>query len=167
MKIVLYGGTFDPWTSAHQEITETLSQKYDKVLVIPTAIRYYKYGSQMFSFDERLQGAREHTAGLKNVKVLDLEKNIDDNWRFLHTLLAVRGLYGAENEYFNAIGSDSLQRFTSWYEWEKILQNSKLVVFNRPGHTQDFPDIPFEYLPMNNEISSTAVREQLRELSQK
>ena len=159
-KIVLFGGTFDPWTSAHQEIAETLSRLYDKVLIIPTAIRYYKGNTQMFSFEERIKDARAHVSSLLNVKVLDLERNIDENWRFVHTLQAVHGMYGDNNEYYTAIGSDSLQKFTTWFEWERILQLSKLVVFNRPDYTEGFPEIPYEYLPMNNPVSSTQLREE-------
>ena len=70
-------------------------------------------------------------------------------------------LYGNENEYSVAIGSDSLQKFTTWHKWEEILNLSKLVVFNRPGYTEDFPAIPYEYLQMENEVSSSALRQKL------
>ncbi|MCR4580681.1 MAG: nicotinate-nicotinamide nucleotide adenylyltransferase [Treponema sp.] len=162
MKIVLFGGSFDPWTSAHQEIAERLSALYDRVIIIPTAIRYYKYNQQMFSFDERYKAAKEKTQKLKNIKLLDIEKNIDEVWRFIDTLEAVRRIYGLENEYYVAIGSDSLQKFTTWTSWEKILQAAKLLVFNRPGYAENLPDIPFEYLPMENPISSTEIRNKIR-----
>ena len=162
MKIVLFGGTFDPWTSAHQEIAETLSRLYDRVIVIPTDIKYYKENEQMFSFEERICEARSKVQNLQNVRIIDLEKNIDNNWRFVNTLDAVRRMYGQEHEYFVAIGSDSLQKFTTWTKWQEILEKSKLLVFNRPGYTQNFPDIPFEYLPMENPVSSTQLREELR-----
>lgn len=162
MTIAIFGGTFDPWTSAHQQILQTLSEKYRRVIVIPTAIRYYKAGNQMFSFEERMRSAREHSRIFANARAIDIEKNVDENWRFVHTLQAVRGMYGTDNEYYVAIGSDALQKFTSWFEWQKILENASLVVFNRPGFTKDFPDIPFEYLPMENPASSTEVRNLLR-----
>lgn len=161
MKIVIFGGTFDPWSSAHQEITERLSNLYDKVLVIPTTVRYYKINKQMFSFNERYEMAKEKVVQLKNVEVCDIERSVDEKWRFVHTLQNVIKDYGKENEYFVAIGSDSLQKFTTWYEWKKILELAKLVVFNRPGYTADFPNIPYEYLPMENCISSTALREKI------
>ena len=162
MKIVLFGGTFDPWTSAHQEITERLSRHYDKVIVIPTDIKYYKENQQMFSFEERISQARRQVKNLPNVKILDLEKNIDNKWRFVNTLDAVRRMYGLEHQYYVAIGSDSLQKFTTWTNFQGILEKAKLLVFNRPGYTQNFPDIPFEYLPMENPVSSTQLREKLR-----
>lgn len=162
MKIAIFGGTFDPWTSAHQEIASRLSQKYDKVLVVPTTVTYYKNGDGMFSFDERMKAAAEKTSDLKNVEVLPLEKDKTDSWRFIDTLKEIRKIYGAENEYFTAIGSDSLQKFTTWTLWEDILKLSKLIVFNRPSYTADFPDIEYEYLEMENNASSTELREEMK-----
>lgn len=165
MRTVLFGGTFDPWTSAHQEIVERLSSLYDKVIVIPTNIIYYKGNNHMFSFDERFKMAVENVNVIKQnnssavIEVNDIERNVDKNWRFIHTLKKI--IEGSQDEFFYAIGSDSLQRFTSWYEWEEILKRVKLVVFNRPGYTENLPDIPYELLPMNNPVSSTQVRKTL------
>nr|WP_318711877.1 nicotinate-nicotinamide nucleotide adenylyltransferase [uncultured Treponema sp.] len=164
MKIIIFGGTFDPWTSAHQEIAERLSKNYDSVLIVPTTVRYYKVNKQMFSFNERFEQAEKKVAGLKNVEVCDIERSVDDDWRFVDTLKKIIELNGTKHEYYVAIGSDSLQKFKTWYEWERILQLAKLVVFNRPGYESDFPDIPFEYLEMNNSISSTALRQKLMQI---
>lgn len=161
MKIVIFGGSFDPWTSAHSEITQRLSLNYDLVIVIPTAIHYYKANNRMFSFDERLKMAKENTANLSNVELSSIEKNAGKDWRFVHTLKKIKEQKGSQHEYYVAIGSDSLQNFTTWYEWQEILNNSSLVVFNRPGYTTNFPEIPFEYLPMENPISSTQIRKEL------
>lgn len=165
MRTVLFGGTFDPWTSAHQEIVERLSSLYDKVIVIPTNIIYYKGNNHMFSFDERFKMAVENVNVIKQnnssavIEVSDIERNVDKNWRFIHTLKKI--IEGSQDEFFYAIGSDSLQRFTTWYEWEEILKRVKLVVFNRPGYTENLPDIPYDFLPMNNPVSSTQVRKTL------
>ncbi len=161
MKIVIFGGTFDPWTSAHQEIVKRLSKNYDKVLIIPTTVRYYKVNKQMFSFNERYNMAAKKIEGLANVEMNDMERSVDDSWRFIDTLKKVIEQYGNENEYFVAIGSDSLQKFTTWHKWEEILNLAKLVVFNRPGYTEDFPAIPYEYLQMENEVSSSALRQKI------
>lgn len=161
MKIVIFGGTFDPWTSAHQEIVKRLSKNYDKVLIIPTTVRYYKVNKQMFSFNERYNMAAKKIEGLANVEMNDMERSVDDSWRFIDTLKKVIEQYGNENEYFVAIGSDSLQKFTTWHKWEEILNLTKLVVFNRPGYTEDFPAIPYEYLQMENEVSSSALRQKI------
>lgn len=172
MRIVLFGLTGDPVTSAHMEIIERLSKSYDKVVVIPTNVNYYKnykgHDRAMFSFTERYDNLVEKCNPFNNVEVSDIERDITEGWRFFNTLCEVISSNGKENEYFIAIGSDSLQNFKTWYHWESILKFAKLVVFNRPGYTDGFPeDIEYEYLEMNNDISSTKVRKNLMALMEK
>ncbi|MDD5930020.1 MAG: nicotinate-nicotinamide nucleotide adenylyltransferase [Spirochaetales bacterium] len=163
MTIVIFGGTFDPWTSAHQEITERLAKKYDKVFVIPTNVSYYRSNEKMYSFDERVELAGKELSNISNVEILTIERSVGSEWRYIDTLKEVIKIFGKENQYFTAIGSDSLQKFTTWTKYEEILNLSKLIVFNRPEYTTDFPDIEYEYLPMDNPISSTQLRnEKLR-----
>ena len=172
MKIVLFGLTGDPVTSAHREIIQRLSDTYDKVIVIPTNVNYYKnykgHDRAMFSFTERHDNLVSECEPFDNVIVSDIERNITDGWRFWHTLNQIKTENGPENDYYIAMGSDSLQNFKTWYNWEEIYKNTKLVVFNRPGYTDNFPtDIEYEYLDMNNTISSTEVRQNLMALMKK
>ena len=180
MKIVVYGLTADPMTSAHMEIIERLSEKFDKVIVVPTNVNYYKnykgHDRAMFSFAERYDALVEKCKNLKNVEVNDVERDVVEGWRFIHTLKKLMcyietyddyekiksDLEESKEEWYLAMGSDSLQNFKTWSEWENIIKLAKLVVFNRPGYTDNFPtDIEYEYLEMNNDISSTKVRKNL------
>ncbi|MCR5062996.1 MAG: nicotinate-nicotinamide nucleotide adenylyltransferase [Treponema sp.] len=158
MTIAIFGGTFDPWSSAHQEISERLAKKYDKVFVVPTNVSYYRSNEKMYSFDERVELAEKSLRNIDNVEILTIERSVGKDWRYIDTLKEIVKTYGNENQYFTAIGSDSLQKFTTWTKYEDILNLSKLIVFNRPKYTTDFPDIEYEYLPMENPISSTQLR---------
>lgn len=170
--IVLFGLTGDPVTSAHMEIIQRLSERFDIVIVIPTNVNYYKnykgHDRAMFSFTERFDSLVEKCKPFKNVEVSDIERDIKDGWRFYDTLLEITLANGRDNNYSIAIGSDSLQTFKTWYQWEQIIKLAKLVVFNRPGYTDGFPDdIEYEYLDMNNDASSTKVRKNLFALMDK
>lgn len=186
MKIVVFGLTADPMTSAHMEIIERLSEKFDKVIVVPTNVNYYKnykgHDRAMFSFTERYDTLVEKCKNLENVEINDIERNVIEGWRFIHTLKKLMGyietyddyekiksqLEEAKEEWYVAMGSDSLQNFKTWSEWENIIKIASLVVFNRPGYTDNFPtDIEYEYLEMNNDISSTKVRKNLLSLIDK
>ena len=185
-KIVVFGLTADPVTSAHMEIITRLSENFDKVIVVPTNINYYKnykgHDRAMFSFTERYDTLVEKCKNLGNVEISDIERNAIDGWRFIHTLKKLMGyietyddyeevksqLECAEEEWYIAMGSDSLQSFKTWTEWENIIKIANLVVFNRPGYTDNFPtDIEYEYLEMNNDISSTKIRKNLLSLMDK
>lgn len=168
------------------EIIERLSKKFDKVIVVPTNVNYYKnykgHDRAMFSFTERYDTLVEKCKNLENVEINNVERDAVEGWRFIHTLKKLMGytityddyekiksqLEEAKEEWYVAMGSDSLQNFKTWSEWENIIKLAKLVVFNRPGYTDNFPtDIEYEYLEMNNDISSTKVRKNLLSLIDK
>ena len=168
------------------EIIERLSKKFDKVIVVPTNVNYYKnykgHDRAMFSFTERYDTLVEKCKNLENVEINNVERDVVEGWRFIHSLKKLMGytityddyekikshLEEAKEEWYVAMGSDSLQNFKTWSEWENIIKIAKLVVFNRPGYTDNFPtDIEYEYLEMNNDISSTKVRKNLLSLIDK
>ena len=165
--IVIYGGSFDPWHSAHYEIVKRLSEKYDKVIVVPTTIRYYKKNKCMFSFDYRYEKVKEALADFKNVEVSEIEREAPNDWRFIDTLRKLTSGKKMESldefKYYVAIGSDSFQSFKTWYGWEEILKKANLIVFRRPDYEDNFPqDIPFTYISdINMNISSTQIRKNL------
>lgn len=165
-KIAIYGLTADPLHKGHLEIIKYLSEHFDKVIVVPTTVRYYKKNIQMFSFNERFETVKKKCECFKNVEVDDIERNAPDNWRYIDTLRKlssgkiVKSL--DECQYYTVMGSDSWQNFTTWESYEEILKRSKILVFKRPGYEDNFPDLPFEYVDMNVDISSTEIREKMR-----
>ena len=95
MKIVVFGLTADPMTSAHMEIIERLSKKFDKVIVVPTNVNYYKnykgHDRAMFSFTERYDTLVEKCKNLENVEINNVERDAVEGWRFIHTLKKLMG----------------------------------------------------------------------------
>ena len=165
-KIAIYGLTADPLHKGHLEIIKYLSEHFDKVIIVPTTVRYYKKNIQMFSFNERFETVKKKCECFKNVEVDDIERNAPDSWRYIDTLRKlssgkiVKSL--DECQYYTVMGSDSWQNFTTWESYEEILKRSKILVFKRPGYEDNFPDLPFEYVDMNIDISSTEIREKMR-----
>lgn len=165
-KIAIYGLSADPLHKGHLEIIKYLSEHFDKVIVVPTTVRYYKKNIQMFSFNERFETVKKKCECFKNVEVDDIERNAPDSWRYIDTLrkLSSRKIVKSldECQYYTVMGSDSWQNFTTWESYEEILKRSKILVFKRPGYEDNFPDLPFEYVDMNVDISSTEIREKMR-----
>ena len=165
-KIAIYGLTADPLHKGHLEIIKYLSEHFDKVIVVPTTVRYYKKNIQMFSFNERFETVKKKCECFKNVEVNDIERNAPDSWRYIDTLrkLSTGKIVKSldECQYYTVMGSDSWQNFTTWESYEEILKRSKILVFKRPGYEDNFPDLPFEYVDMNIDISSTEIREKMR-----
>ena len=165
-KIAIYGLSADPLHKGHLEIIKYLSEHFDKVIVVPTTVRYYKKNIQMFSFNERFETVKKKCECFKNVEVNDIERNAPDSWRYIDTLRKLSSGRIVESldecQYYTVMGSDSWQNFTTWESYEEILKRSKILVFKRPGYEDNFPDLPFEYVDMNIDISSTEIREKMR-----
>ena len=163
MKVGIFGGSFDPLHSGHLFIIEKASQMFDKILVVPTTIRYYKCNKNMFSFNERFEAIKEKTKEYKNVEVLDIERDVGSSWRFVDTVSHIYDK-NSENEYTIIMGSDSFQNFKTWDNYEKILKYASICVFTREGYTDNYPDIEHSVVEMTNNASSTKIRENLKKL---
>jgi nicotinate-nucleotide adenylyltransferase len=165
MNIAIYGGTFDPLHKGHKAIIERLSTMYDRVIVVPTTIRYYKKNNCMFSFNYRVDELKKYTKLFNNVEVDDLEFDAPYDWRFIDTLNKLIEKY-PDNKFFVAMGSDSFQTFQSWHRWQDIIKLATLVVFNRPGYNENLP-IGIDHIWIKDidiDVSSTKLREKMNEV---
>lgn len=165
MRIAIYGGSFDPIHSGHLEIIDYLSKTYDKVIVIPTTVKYYKKNICMFSFNERYKAVLDKVSNYDNVEVSDIERNAPDTWRYFHTLCEIKKEY-PDDELFTVMGSDSINTFDTWEQHKNIAALSKIVVVTRPGYKIEKNSEYIDSLVtnINNTASSTALRSKLNML---
>ena len=172
MRIAIFGGSFDPIHKAHIAIINKLFNELfmDRVLIIPTNITYYKKNKAMLTYNERLELCKmaiKEVSSLanKDIVVSSLEENIGQNEGFSSTVIRVKEMY-PNDELFTVIGSDSYNYITSWIKYEGIINNSKLIVATRPGSIIDKEGIGIDYIemPLNDDISSTKIRKNIREL---
>ena len=168
MKIALFGGTFDPIHKGHVEIIKRLFTdfKVDKVILIPTNITYYKKNSAMLSYNMRLElvkMALNQTSTLNgmNIEVSDIERNIGPNEGFSSTVIKYKNIY-PNDELYTVIGMDSYNYIKTWIKYEGIIDNSNLIVVRRPGASINKEyNIPYLELPLDMDVSSTDIREEL------
>ena len=81
MKVAIFGGSFDPMHYGHVDIVRNLLGKYDKVIVTPTNVSYYKKNTAMFTFNQRIDICKqmlEKEFGNK-IFVSDIEKDIKED----------------------------------------------------------------------------------------
>lgn len=179
-KIGLFGGTFDPWTKAHQAIVDGVleSKLVDMVIILPTIVDYHRNGKDKWLSDtDKFKVLYKFIESSKNQGNIFMDfaeirkKNSGQlseeeikNWRFINTLERVENLFREspslkDSELFTIIGTDSLRNFKTWHRWEDILKKSKLIaVCGRDG---EVVDTDIEYIPMNipAELSSTSSTE--------
>lgn len=130
------------------------------------------------SSEQRLEMCRLAAYPHSIIEVDDREIRRGGGSYTVDTLEELRQEYGAEQSLVWLMGRDSMESFTEWEGWQRILELAHLVVMQRPGYAWDTP-LPEALQPYLSEhlkgasgsivlktvqqrdISSTQIREKL------
>lgn len=131
MKILLFGGTFDPPHKGHMNNLQAAMDcvQPDKVIVMPAGIPPHKKASTTDAA-LRLAMCQCFTALSPKVEVSDWEVRQGGRNYSVNTVEMLHSRYPADSLYM-CVGSDMLLGFTRWYRWQDILRLTALVVESR------------------------------------
>ena len=131
MKILLFGGTFDPPHKGHMNNLQAAMDcvQPDKVIVMPAGIPPHKKASTTDAA-LRLAMCECFTALSPKVEVSDWEVRQGGRNYSVNTVEMLHSRYPADSLYM-CVGSDMLLGFTRWYRWQDILRMTTLVVESR------------------------------------
>ncbi len=90
MATVLYPGSFDPFHNGHQELVETASYLFDRVVV--AAIRNPQKSGMLFTLEERKEMIRDSLTHLDNVEVISMSKLVVDVAKDVGADFIIKGL---------------------------------------------------------------------------
>lgn len=128
MKIGIFGGCFNPPHKMHKNISlELIKRGYlDKVIYVPTGDNYKK--KDLTSFETRYNMVSLMISNNKNLLVSDIgNKNYEYTYQVLDYFKCI---YKKDDIYF-ICGSDNLNEFDTWKNYEYILKHYKLLVIKR------------------------------------
>lgn len=147
MKILLYGGSFDPPHNGHLNNLRAAADRVhpDKIVVMPAGTSPFKQGTNA-SGALRLEMCRCFAAlaqepGMPPLQVSGWEVAQAAAGSRNYTVLTLEML-ARENPgaaLYLAIGSDMLLSFDGWHRWQDILRLAHLVVTSR--HVGDDPEL--------------------------
>ena len=131
MKVLLYGGTFDPPHNGHMNnLRAALALvRPDKAIVMPAGIPPHKKASTTPGA-VRLAMCACFRALSPVVEVSGWEIAQGGRSYTVHTLEMLQARYPGAKLYL-CVGSDMLLTFTQWYRWQDILHSAALVVESR------------------------------------
>lgn len=182
MKIGIFGGTFDPPHLGHMESARAAVGilELDQLFFIPAKLPPHKRLPENTAAPEhrlRMTELMVDGLGLKDrVSVLDLELRREGKSYTADTLVELRARY-PDDELWLLMGEDMFFCLQSWYEPEHIMALAGIAAFARIGgggmerFAEQKTELERSYganvqlldLPQVNEISSTVLREQLRQ----
>lgn len=131
MKLLLFGGTFDPPHNGHMRLLQSAidAVQPDKVVVMPAGIPPHKAASATPA-SLRLTMCQCFAPLHPNLTVSDWEIGRGGKNYTIDTVRMLESRYpGAE--IFLSVGSDMLTTFTQWREWQSLLEKTTLVVQSR------------------------------------
>ena len=137
MKLLLFGGTFDPPHMGHMNNLRAAmaAVQPDRVVVMPAGIPPHKQASATPGA-VRLAMCQCFAALDPRVEVSGWEIGRQGRSYTFHTLAMLRDTHpGAE--LFLTVGSDMLESFSTWYRWRDILALATLVVQSRSPGDED------------------------------
>ena len=131
MKLLLFGGTFDPPHNGHMRLLQSAidAVQPDKVVVMPAGIPPHKAASATPA-SLRLTMCQCFAPLHPDLTVSDWEIGRGGKNYTIDTVRMLESRYpGAE--IFLSVGSDMLTTFTQWGEWQSLLEKTTLVVQSR------------------------------------
>ena len=148
MRIILYGGTFNPPHLGHVAAAQTVSELLhpDLFLVVPDALPPHKEleeGSP--SIEARLELSRLAFRDIPNVEVSDVTLGRKGRCYSADTVAALREKY-PEDQLIFLLGTDMFLGFEDWYRYEYLLKECVLAVLPREEDERPALEAHAEYL---------------------
>lgn len=140
MRVLLYGGTFDPPHYGHLNNLQAAVQRVrpDEIVVMPAGVPPHKRATATPAF-LRLEMCKAFSALTQNgpsapvLTISDWEIQQALQGRRNYTVLTLEMLAQdrPQADLYLTIGSDMLLSFDAWVRWQDILRLAKLVVVSR------------------------------------
>lgn len=165
-KIGLYFGSFNPVHNGHLIVANKMYEKagFDEVWFIPSPQNPFKEQKDLLPFTYRFQMIQKVIKNHPHLKVDPIEDSLSIPSYTIQTLEALGKIY-PDTEFHIIMGTDILIDFHQWKNHEKILEMTKIHVYNRTIETNQklfhHKNIHFYSLPLL-EISSTAIRTSIK-----
>ena len=134
MKIGLFFGSFNPMHVGHKIIASYMAEfsDLDKVMFVVSPQNPFKKKQSLLNQHQRLMIIRREIEGNPKLQVSDIEFSIPQPSYTIDTLVRLKEK-NPENQYVLIMGSDNLQNFHKWKNYQQILEDYSIYVFPRPG----------------------------------
>jgi len=131
-KIGLYPGTFNPIHNGHVTLANYFinNTELDEVWVVLTPQNPFKKNNDLIEDNYRLEMANKIFNHLKNIKVSDIEFQLEKPNYTIDTINRLLEDY-PKNQFTLLIGEDNLANFHQWKDYSKILDLVNIFVYPR------------------------------------
>ena len=165
MKIGLYFGSFNPIHIGHLIIADFIANNsaLDKVWLVVSPQNPLKPSSSLLNEHHRLHLARLATEDNAKLHVSNIEFKLPRPSYTVDTLVYLKEKY-PEHTFSIIVGSDSYQNIHKWKNYEILLRDYEITIYERPGFPVSSNNLasPHTLKAPLLDISSTFIRERVK-----
>ena len=134
MKIGLFFGSFNPMHIGHNVIASYMVEfsDLDNVTFVVSPQNPLKKKHSLLNQYHRLMIIRMEIEDNSKLQVSDIEFSMPQPSYTIDTLIRLKERH-PENQYAIIMGSDNLKNFNKWKNYQQILDDYSIYVFQRPG----------------------------------
>lgn len=166
MKIGLFPGSFNPIHIGHLLIATFMAEEFklDKIWFLISPQNPLKDPKTLANEKERLKMVQMAINCNSNFEASDIEFNLPKPSYTIQTLDFLKQNY-PNQEFALIIGEDNLNELPNWKDYNRIINENQLLVYNRTINSENNPSIThknilFKKLPLLD-ISSTMIRQRI------
>lgn len=134
-KLIVFGGTFNPLTYAHDEVIN-LAKKYfneESVVILPSSDKFFytwkNYDNSMILPTKlRIEILKEYSN--KNNDLLSLIEVEGKTFKTIESIRELKKQYN-KNECYFLLGSEKIKEVHTWFLSDELIKESFLVFFKR------------------------------------
>lgn len=172
--IALFCGSFNPPLFSHFSLAEQLlnnDTNIEKIIFVPVSHKYNK--NSLVSDEHRFNMLNLVCEKNPRFEVSDIEITSSKQPYTFETLQAMQKIY-PQYEIRLIIGTDNLKELETWYKFEELLANFKVIVFSRDDDNAEeiiknhkllskyFSSFVINTISIKTNLSSTFVRNELK-----
>ncbi len=163
----LFFGSFNPIHTGHLVIANYMANYTDlrDVWFVVSPQNPLKAKKSLASMYDRLEMVNLAIGEASTLRASDIEFRLPQPSYTIDTLTYLRERYPGK-QFALIMGSDNLQSFAKWKNYELILRDYRIYVYPRPGYAPgeliDHPSVIITDTPLM-ELSSTFIRQSLKE----
>lgn len=161
--ILVYGGSFNPPTIAHEAIIHKLYEvfKPENIVIVPTG-NHFSWKTDLIDFRHRFKMMHLLTSNLDYVVLSDIENTPD----FLGSYHTLNLLGRAYKDLYFVVGADHVNTLDQWKDYKALIKTYKFIILTRHAYVLDVElleklNVKYEVLHFDSDISSSKIRKDL------
>ncbi len=155
--LIIFGGSFNPPTKAHEELVNIIKNSFPKgkIIIVPVSKHNYTWKHNLIEDEDRYNMLKLQFPDIEISRYEFNKEKYEGTYELLSNFKEI------DKDIYFIIGSDNLNQMPLWLNYDKLIKDFKFIVLKRETDEINLSDKNknnFIVVDMNNPISSSLIR---------